>query len=91
MGHLVAEAREIVSLGQSLRVIDTPCQVLYVDTSERVGFANVTPNVEELRVLESCGIQINSEVGNGVFVANSALVPIGGNTLIARSIFEALR
>jgi hypothetical protein len=73
-GSLEREASSIVAFEQVLGVVDSACQVFKIDTREGVGRAGVATDVEELRVFEGNGVEIEGEEGDGVFVADGAFV-----------------
>ncbi len=85
---LKTEADEVVAL-QDIRVgVDTASEVGRVDAGKGVYLSGVTTYAVELRVLDSHGVDVDGEVGDGVVVDWVALVPVVGEGFIAGSVFE---
>ena len=73
-GELVSQAGEVVVLCEASAVEEATGEVVDVDTSEGVGLARVTSNVQELGVEGGCIGNIGKEVHIGVWVGLGAAV-----------------
>ncbi len=85
---LKTEAEEVVALQEISVGVDTAREVARVDAGKSVNFSSVATHAEELRVLESHGVEVDGEVGDGVVVDWVALVPIVGEGFVAGCVFE---
>ena len=88
MSSLKGKAESVISLTQSLKVIDPACKTLKVDPRESISCAGVAADIEELRIFGSGSQQIGVEVRDSVFIPNGTFVPVVGDSLPSFLPFE---
>ena len=85
---LEGEAHGVVALCEGLCVVDAAGKVVDVQSCKRVDLSGIAAYIEEFWILKGSGGEIHVEIGDGVLVADGALVPVIGNALVPWVVFE---
>jgi len=87
-GSLEEEARKVVSLKQTLAVVNAACQITGVDTNKGVGSAGVTTKADDAWVHSIVDNSINVGIDSVHGLRSWALVPVIWDTLVAGGVHE---
>ncbi len=89
--ELIHETLQIIALCERLGVVDPTGEIANVETGKGVCCAGVAADAEDLGEFGGVVEDVSVEIGDSVLVADGALVPVVGDTLIPWIVGEASR